>query len=131
MTDQARSFDLAALDVLRARLSGDGDAYDAAAATLHEQPGRAAGRVAAWSLARAADMLASQARRPVRLGAIGGPPTPPESQMLSIITALSRGDLHTARRRAEFLVRPAGVDPLLERLSPAAKLLSPARRAAA
>lgn len=112
------------LDLVRARLSGDADAEVRAAEVLHETPGRAAGRVAAWSLGRAGDVIARYARRPVRLGEPGAPATVPERQILMILDALAADDAKLAREGARFLVRPDAVDLLIDRLTPASRAVA-------
>mgnify|MGYP006280103925 CR=1 FL=1 len=119
------------LDLIRARLGGDADAYDRAVAALHERPGRAAGRVAAWSLGRAADMIARYARRPIRLGAESAPATVQERQILMILDAIAGGDDALARDGARFLVQPNAVELLIERLTPASRAVAGLKASAA
>ncbi len=112
------------LDLLRARLSGDATAETRAADALHETPGRAAGRVAAWSLGRAGDIIARYARRPVQLGSAGTPATVQERQILMVLDALVDGDIDLARDGARFLVRADAVDLLIDRLGPASRAVA-------
>ena len=118
-------------DLIRARLSGDAEAEARAASSLHERPGRAAGRVAAWSLGRAAEIIARHARRPVRLGEEAAPATVQERQILMILDAIAQGDDALARDGARFLVQPNAVKRLIERLTPASRAVAGLKASAA
>jgi len=120
-----------ALDVWRARFHADSDAEALARTRLQEQPGRAAGRVAAWSLSRAFDALFRSARRQPAFAAPGDAPTLFERQLVMILDALGRDDDALARAGAEFVLRQEGVEAFLERLRPAARALRRGERQAA
>ncbi len=113
----------AILDLFRAFAQGDEATIETAASRLNNRPGRAAGRVTAWSVRRASDMLQRGARRPVRFGAPGAAPTAHECSILEVLFALARGETEAARRHAQWLVRGDTVDRFVERLSPAAESL--------
>ncbi len=91
----------------------------------HPEPwlGRgSAAKVGRWALERAADILASWGRTPLRIA----PPasmelTPHERSLRLIVMALAQGDAETARSHATWLVRPAGINPLLRALQPIAR----------
>lgn len=78
----------------------------------------AAARVVPWALSRAAGVLHSHSRRPLRFGQ-GQDATPDERVVLNIIAALGEGDHEAAERASEWLVRPSGRDALLRALQPA------------
>ena len=114
----------AILDLFRALPQGDDEAIDTASDRLNARPGRAAGRVTAWSVRRASDLLQHGARRPVRFGRPGEAPTMHECSILEVLFALARGDEDSARRHALWLVRADMADRFVERLSPAAETLA-------
>ena len=86
-------------------------------------PGRgSAAKVGRWALERAADILTSWGRTQLRIG----PPaskelTPHERSLHLIVVALAQGDAETARNHARWLVRPAGINPLLRALQQVAR----------
>ena len=86
-------------------------------------PGRgSAAKVGRWALERAADILKSCGRTQLRIA----PPTstdltPHECSLRLVVAALAQGDAETARHHASWLVRPAGVSPLLRALQPIAQ----------
>lgn len=85
-------------------------------------PGRGStAKVGRWALKRAADILTSWGRTQLRIA----PPaskelTPHERSLRLIVEALAQGDAETARHHASWLVRPAGINPLLRALQPIA-----------
>lgn len=93
-------------------------------------PGRgSAAKVGRWALERAAGILTSWGRTQLRIA----PPaskelTPHERSLHLIVVALTQGDAETARNHASWLVRPAGINPLLRALQPIAR--GPARHLA-
>lgn len=91
---------------------------DVAALECWPERGSAA-KVGRWALERTAHILASWGRTQLRIA----PPaskelTPHERSLHHIATALALGDTEIARRHAIWLVRPAGVNPLLRALQP-------------
>ena len=110
--------DLLVLHHLRAAWAG-GVRQDAAARALAVSPGRAGGRVAAWGFARAAEVLARGARRPLRIGQ-GLAPSADEARLIRLANALSASDRPAARAEAAWLVKGEAVDALMQALSPAA-----------
>lgn len=90
---------------------------------LEPWPGRgSAAKVARWALERAADILISWGRTQLRIA----PPaskelTPHERSLHLIVLALAQGDAETARNHARWLVRPAGINPLLRALQQVAR----------
>lgn len=88
-----------------------------------------AGKVGRWALERAAEILTSCGRTQLRIA----PPsskelTPHERSLHLVVMALAKGDTETARHHASWLVRPAGINPLLRALQPLAQ--GPARQVA-
>lgn len=101
---------------------------DGNSASVDAWPGRgSAAKVGRWALERAAAILTSFGRTQLRIS----PPaskslTPHERSLHLVVLALARGDAETARHHASWLVRPAGVNPLLRALQPVAR--GPAQR---
>lgn len=123
-TASLEAVDAAALRYLRALAAGDESAIDDAKNALRDCPGRAAGRVAAWSLARTFEALRRYARRPLRWGVAGEAPTPHERSLFNVAAALAKGDENAARAAAQWIATPQGENALLQRLAPAAQTLS-------
>lgn len=125
--------DLLILHHLRAAWIG-GAAQDASATSLAACPGRAEGRVAAWSLGKAAGVLAYAARRPLVIGQ-GLAPSADERQALRTARALAANDWRAAEDAALWLVRREAVPALAQAFAPAACALhgraAPRRRNAA
>ena len=110
--------DLRLLSLFRAAWTG-GPALREAEASLRATPGRAAGRVAGWSLTRAAEALRRGARRSLR---IGGTLTPSadEQRLVLACRALAAGDDEAARETLRWLAAPGDAGRAAERLAPAA-----------
>jgi hypothetical protein len=90
----------------------------------------ASGKVARWSLERAADILATSGRARLRVGdADGEAPTPHERSLELVVDRLGSGDREGARQHAQWLVKPAALEALLRALEPIAT--GPARLAPA
>jgi hypothetical protein len=94
-------------------------------------PGRgSAAKVARWALERTADILACWGRTQLRIAAPASTQlTPHERSLHLVVKALAQGDAESARNHASWLVRPAGIAPLLRALQPVA--CGPAARTAA
>ena len=106
--------DLRLLSLLRAVWAGGADAR-AAEASLGACPGRAAGRVAAWSLCRALTALRTGARRPVRIGE-GLAPSPDERVLLEAARRVAAGEEEAATEGLRWLVRASHAADLAARL---------------
>ena len=111
------------IDHFRAHWFGDDAQIAASQKVLGECPGRAAGRVAAWSFARSACFLRRNSRRPLQVMAVGSATmTPHESGLLHIAERLREGCEAEARQHALWFVKGSAVDGLLARLKPVADL---------
>lgn len=109
--------DLWVLRHLRAAWNG-GDDLRQSERALCQEPGRAAGRVAAWAFGRAARLLDHAARRRIRLGD-GLAPTADERALLAIARQIAEGDEDGAALSASWLMRKGAADDLIDALSPA------------
>ena len=102
--------------------AGERDALEA----LWESPGRAAGKVTAWSLDRALICLQRHMRRPIFQVPGDHETSRLEEAFLELIDSLGHGRTEEARGRATFLIKPQGVEPFLSALMPAANSLAAA-----
>lgn len=109
--------DLLLLHHLRAQASGDEALVCRSKQALAEEPGRAAGQVAAWALGRTVAHLRRFARRGWRLEG-GVMPSAQEARLLTMIRAIHAYDYNAARQAAEWIVRSEEVDALVDRASP-------------
>ncbi len=93
--------------------------------------GRASGKVAVWSLERAAAVLRASARSTVYVKPVGDTQTShQESALLATVAALRAGDPDRAAMQATWLVKRDAVPRLLRSLTPLADAL-PAKFAVA
>lgn len=111
------------LDHFRAHWTMRHEEAERTAKALREKPGRAAGRIAAWSIARIADYLRRHARKPLIVGEPGDAPTPHEEALLLLLVDLNAGRSDIAKMRAAWLVPPYAVPGLFSRAEPVAGLL--------
>jgi len=89
---------------------------------------RSAGKVARWSLMRAAEILRQNGRGSLRIAAQGDSGITPHERSLAIVhQSLASGDRESARRHGEWLVHPRALDAFLRALDPVAS--GPARLA--
>jgi hypothetical protein len=116
--------DLWTLRHLRAAIAG-GAAADASEAALAQWPGRAEGRVAAWSFSRAATILRRAGRRAVTVGQ-GLAPTADEAALLRVVRCLTERDWQGAEDAALWLVRRDAARDLAQALAPATCAYGPA-----
>jgi hypothetical protein len=87
---------------------------------------RSAGRVARWSLERAASILQMAGRTRLRIAQEPDAElTPHERSLYLISTALAKGDTDTASAHAQWLVRPGAINAFLRALEPVTR--GPAR----
>ena len=107
--------DLRFLSLFRAAWSG-GAAFEAAEASLRAEPGRAAGRVAAWSLGRAAAALGQGARRPLCVGRTLAP-SADERRLIAAARHLSVGQEDAASQTLAWLARAPFAGIAADRLS--------------
>ncbi|MEO1041390.1 MAG: hypothetical protein AAFX52_03790 [Pseudomonadota bacterium] len=84
---------------------------------LAQEPGRAAGRVACWSLERSADFLRRFGRRPLN-NEVSLAPSALEVRLVDVVRALKGHDRAKASRAALWLVPERHVAGLLDRLAP-------------
>ncbi|MEM7492528.1 MAG: hypothetical protein AAF296_04055 [Pseudomonadota bacterium] len=102
--------------------AGERDALEA----LWENPGRAAGKVTAWSLERSLICLQRHMRRPIFQVPGDHETSRLEDAFLELVDSLGHGHTDEARRRAAFLIKPQGVETFLSALTPAANSLAAA-----
>lgn len=108
---------------LRAAWQRDMSCRQAVQELLRENPGRAEGRVANWSIDRIAEYLRRDSRRPVRFGRINDCDlTGDERHVMSLLEDLRDGQEQRAQMKAQWLVKPAKIAGLLERLRPLADI---------
>ena len=90
---------------------------------LWENPGRAEGRVADWSIDRIVEYLRRDSRRPLRFADPDvGELTGDERQIINLLEDLRNADVQQAEMRAQWLVKPPKVEGLLARLRPLADI---------
>jgi hypothetical protein len=88
-----------------------------------ETPGRAEGRVADWSVDRVCGFLRRDSRRRLTLGEGSACElTGDERQLMGLLESLRNGRDETARMQAQWLVKPARIAGLIERLRPLADI---------
>jgi hypothetical protein len=109
--------DLLLLHHLRAQAGDCCRQREASRVALADDPGRAAGRVLAWSIGRTVTQVQRFGRRSFEPGS-SLTPNPTEARMLRIVRALSQGDREAAGREAEWLVGQGFVADLLDRMAP-------------
>lgn len=114
------------LDFARARAFGFEAGEREALEALWENPGRAAGKVTAWSLERALISLQRHMRRPIFQVPGDHDASRLEDAFLQLVDCLGHGRSDEARRRAVFLIKPQGVETFLSALTPAANSLAAA-----
>ncbi len=108
---------------LRAAWQRDTDRRQAVQAMLQENPGRAEGRVADWSIDRIAEYLRRDSRRLVRFGTVDACElTGDEHHIMSLLEDLRDGQERRAEMKAQWLVRPPRIAGLLERMRPLADI---------
>ncbi|MEM1087464.1 MAG: hypothetical protein AAGH90_07025 [Pseudomonadota bacterium] len=112
------------LDFARARSFGFEAGERESLEALWERPGRAAGKVTAWSLERALICLQRHARRPIFQAPGDHDASPLETAFLQTMQCLGASDMDEARRRATFLIKPDGIETFLSALTPAATSLA-------
>lgn len=112
------------LRFLRALARGEDDAAQAIERDLFLSPGRAAGRVTAWSIRRTVQRLLTDGRRRFRFGLPGEAATLHETALLTLLEDLSAGRDAHARLRAEWLVPTHKATSLLQTAQPAAVALA-------
>ncbi|MGB7406829.1 MAG: hypothetical protein WA906_14170 [Pacificimonas sp.] len=117
------------LDHFRAHWTLGHDEAARSRAELAASPGRAAGRVAGWALARSVDYLKRFSRRPLAIANDGGA-TSSERAVLTIIEELASGNEAHARMRAQWLVPTFAVPGLISRLEPLADVYPQVARVA-
>ncbi|MEO1657303.1 MAG: hypothetical protein AAFR65_06240 [Pseudomonadota bacterium] len=109
--------DLLFLHHFRAVTSGDAFNREATKDALALEPGRAAGRVACWSLERSAEFLRRFGRRPLdRKNRMV--PSSLEQRLVEVVRALKTHDRSRASQAALWLVPERHVAGLLDRLAP-------------
>lgn len=109
--------DLLFLHHFRAITSGNADDRRASKDALAQEPGRAAGRVACWSLERSAEFLRRFGRRPLNT-TMHLVPSASETRLVDVIRALKGHDRAKASCAALWLVPERHVAGLLDRLAP-------------
>jgi hypothetical protein len=102
----------------RAAFVADDCRRRASAQILCNEPGRAAGRHAAWSFERAARYLAQYGRRPFRADETLYP-SADERRLLAVASAMGEGRWRDARESALWLVGSGAADGLCEAMAPA------------
>ena len=108
---------------LRAAWQRDTDRRQAVQEMLQENPGRAEGRVADWSIDRIAEYLRRDSRRLVRFGtAEACELTGDERHIMSLLEDLRDGQERRAEMKAQWLVKPPRIPGLLERMRPLADI---------
>jgi hypothetical protein len=108
---------------LRAAWQRDTDRRQAVQEMLQENPGRAEGRVADWSIDRIAEYLRRDSRRLVRFGtAEACELTGDERHIMSLLEDLRDGQERRAEMKAQWLVKPPRIAGLLERMRPLADI---------
>ena len=108
---------------LRAAWQRDTDRRQAVQEMLQENPGRAEGRVADWSIDRIAEYLRRDSRRLVRFGtAEACELTGDERHIMSLLEDLRDGQERRAEMKAQWLVKPPRISGLLERMRPLADI---------
>lgn len=108
---------------LRAAWQRDTARRQAVQDVLHENPGRAEGRVANWSIDRIAEYLRRDSRRLVRFGRIDESDlTGDERHIMSLLEDLRDGHEQRAQMKAQWLVKPDKTAGLLERMRPLADI---------
>ena len=110
--------DLRFLSLLRAAWDGEAG-QRAAEASLRAEPGRAAGRVAAWSLRRSVEALRCGARRPLAVGTALAPSADEQCLVLAA-RCLARGDHADAAETLRWLARTPFAAEVADRLTEAA-----------
>lgn len=90
---------------------------------LHENPGRAEGRVADWSLDRIAEYLRQESRRRLGFGHFEASDlTGDERHIMSLLEDLRDGQEQRAEMKAQWLVKPPRIAGLLDRMRPLADI---------
>ncbi|MEM9286050.1 MAG: hypothetical protein AAGA39_09215 [Pseudomonadota bacterium] len=109
--------DLLFLHHFRALTSSHEAERQASKDALAFEPGRAAGRVASWSLERSGEFLRRFGRRPLVLSA-RIVPSALETRLVEVVRALKAHDRSRAAQAALWLVPERHVAGLLDRLAP-------------
>lgn len=109
--------DLLLLHHLRAHASGECCRMNASKEALTEEPGRAAGRVASWSIDRTLAVIQRSGRRGFGMSD-SLVPTPQEKRLLDVVRSLADYDRESAAEAALWLVPKREVPSLLDRLAP-------------
>ncbi len=127
--------DLLFLHHFRAFVSNDAAEREASQDALAFEPGRAAGKVAGWSLERTTDYLRRFGRRPLSQEGQMVPSTF-ETRVIEVVRALKAHDRVRAGRAALWLVPERHVTTLLDRIAPLivfypSEVVVPAERQAA
>jgi hypothetical protein len=108
---------------LRAAWQRDTGRRQAVQEMLQENPGRAEGRVADWSIDRIAEYLRRDSRRLVRFGTVEACElTGDERHIMSLLEDLRDGQERRAEMKAQWLVKPPRIAGLLERMRPLADI---------
>ena len=108
---------------LRAAWQRDAGHRQAVQELLQENPGRAEGRVADWSIDRIAEYLRRDSRRLLRFGQIEDCElSGDERHLMSLLEDLRDGREQQAGMKAQWLVKPAKIAGLVERMRPLADI---------
>ncbi|MBK1670146.1 hypothetical protein CKO28_19095 [Rhodovibrio sodomensis] len=108
---------------LRAAWRRDAARRQAVQDQLRENPGRAEGRVADWSLDRIAEYLRRESRRRVGFGPVEACDlTGDERHIMSLLEDLRDGRERRAEMTALWLVKPPRIAGLLDRMRPLADI---------
>ena len=108
---------------LRAAWQRDTDRRQAVQEMLQENPGRAEGRVADWSIDRIAEYLRRDSRRLMRFSTVDACElTGDERHIMSLLQDLRDGQERRAEMKAQWLVKPPRIPGLLERMRPLADI---------
>jgi hypothetical protein len=118
-----RGFGRSIVRGLRAAWQRDSARRHAVQESLQENPGRAEGRVADWSIDRIAEYLRRDSRRLMRFAAVDSCElTGDERHFMSLLQDLRDGREHQAEMKAQWLVKPPRIAGLLERMRPLADI---------
>jgi hypothetical protein len=108
---------------LRAGWQRDDARRQAVRDLLRENPGRAEGRVADWSIDRIAEYLRRDSRRTLRFGEPDSCElTGDERLIMSLLEDLRDGRSGQAEMKAQWLVKPPKIAGLLDRMRPLADI---------
>jgi hypothetical protein len=108
---------------LRAAWQRDTARRQAVQQQLQENPGRAEGRVADWSLDRIAEYLRRESRKRLGFGSFEACElTGDERHLMSLLEDLRDGQEQRAEMKAQWLVKPPRIAGLLDRMRPLAEI---------